>query len=68
MLATLRSIAHAVRGWPTPLVVALHTSGNLFDETGACLDLSAKGQLDAVGRQVVEFALERHGSLIQVGA
>jgi pimeloyl-ACP methyl ester carboxylesterase len=64
-LATLRSIAHALRGWPTPLGVALNTSINLFDETGACIDASAKAQLDAVGRQVVEFALQRRGLAIQ---
>jgi FMN reductase len=60
-LATLRSIAHALRGWPTPLGVALNTSSTLFDETGACVDGSAKAQLYAVGRQVVEFALQRRG-------
>lgn len=64
-LATLRSIAHALRGWLTPLGVALNTSINLFDETGACIDASAKAQLDAVGRQVVEFALQRRGLAIQ---
>lgn len=67
-LATLRSIAHALRGWPTPLGVALNTSSRLFDETGACLDPAAKGQLDAVGRQVVEFAWQRRGALLQGGA
>ena len=55
-LASLRAIAHALRGWPTPLGAMLNTSVKLFDETGACLDLSAKFQLQAVGRQVVQFA------------
>ena len=64
-LATLRSIAHALRGWPTPLGVALNTSSTLFDETGACVDGSAKAQLYAVGRQVVEFALQRRGLAMQ---
>jgi FMN reductase len=64
-LATLRSIAHSLRAWPTPLGVALNTSINLFDETGACIEASAKAQLDAVGRQVVEFALQRRGLAIQ---
>ena len=64
-LATLRSIAHALRGWPTPLGVALNTSVNLFDEAGGCIEASANSQLEAVGRQVVEFALQRRGLAIQ---
>ena len=39
--------------------------GTLFDETGACVDGSAKAQLYAVGRQVVEFALQRRGLAMQ---
>jgi FMN reductase len=65
-LATLRSIAHALRGWPTPLGVALNTSSTLFDDSGACLDASAKAKLHTVGRQVVEFALQRRNLAMQV--
>lgn len=54
-LTALRSIAHALRGWPTPLGAMLNTSGKMFDEHGNCLDLSAKFQLEAVGRQVMDF-------------
>jgi len=55
-LTALRGIAHALRGWPTPLGAMLNTSGKLFDEEGNCLDLTSKMQLETVGRQVVEFA------------
>jgi len=55
-LSTLRSIAHALRGWPTPLGAALNTSVRQFDESGACVELAAKAQLETVGRQVVSFA------------
>jgi FMN reductase len=55
-LAALRSIAHALRGWPTPLGAMLNTSARLFDADGVCLDLSANFQLETVGRQVVSFA------------
>jgi len=55
-LAALRAIAHALRGWPTPLAAALNTSSKLFDTDGGCLDLSSKFQLETVGRQVVDFA------------
>ncbi len=59
-LAALRSIAHSLRGWPTPLGAALNTSGDLFDDAGNCRDLSSKFQLETVGRQVVEFARMRN--------
>jgi FMN reductase len=59
-LAALRAIAHALRGWPTPLGAMLNTSSRLFDENGQCIDLSVKFQLETVGRQVVQFA-RMHG-------
>ena len=54
-LATMRSIVHALRGWPTPLGVAINTSGGVFKD-GRCTDTAASNQLDLVGRQVFEFA------------
>jgi FMN reductase len=54
-LATLRSIVHALRGWPTPLGAAINTSGRIFQD-GQCSDPAAANQLDLVGRQVTEFA------------
>jgi FMN reductase len=54
-LATLRSIVHALRGWPTPLGAAINSSGGIFRD-GVCTDEGAARQLDLVGRQVHEFA------------
>jgi FMN reductase len=54
-LATLRSIVHALRGWPTPLGAAINSSGGIF-RNGVCSDAGASNQLDLVGRQVAEFA------------
>lgn len=54
-LATLRSIVHALRGWPTPLGAAINSSGGIFRD-GDCTDAGAAGQLRLVGRQVFEFA------------
>jgi FMN reductase len=54
-LATLRSIVHALRGWPTPLGAAINSSGGIF-KGGACSDAGASAQLDLVGRQVLQFA------------
>jgi FMN reductase len=57
-LSTLRSIVHALRGWPTPLGAAINTSGEVFSG-GVCTDPKAAAQLDGVGRQVAEFAALR---------
>jgi FMN reductase len=54
-LATLRSIVHALRGWPTPLGAAIKAASGLFTAEG-CTDPAATAQLELVGRQVVEFA------------
>ncbi|MEW6121797.1 MAG: NADPH-dependent FMN reductase [Pseudomonadota bacterium] len=59
-LATLRSVAHALRGWPTPLGATLNTSTALFDPEGQCVDAAARFQLETVGRQVVQFSRMRH--------
>jgi len=55
-LAALRSIVHALRGWPTPFGATLNSSEKLFDDRGACVDQKVAAQLSLVGRQVVEFA------------
>ncbi|MGJ7534860.1 MULTISPECIES: NADPH-dependent FMN reductase [Variovorax] len=54
-LGALRSIVHALRGWPTPMGAAINTSEKVFHE-GACQNLAAANQLNLVGRQVAEFA------------
>jgi len=58
-ISALRSIAHALRAWPTPMAAALNTAEKLFDDTGSLVDAKARQQLDLVGRQVVEFAWMR---------
>ena len=55
-LAALRSIVHALRGWPTPFGAALNTALPIFDESGACSDPKILEQLTLVARQVVDFA------------
>lgn len=54
-LAALRSIVHALRGWPTPLGATINCSGGIF-KGASCSDAAAVGQLELVGKQVVEFA------------
>jgi len=54
-LATLRSITHALRGWPTPLGVTANSSQPLFDSDGVVADRGISGQLDILAQQVVAF-------------
>lgn len=62
-LVTMRSIAHALRAWPTPFGAAVNASGPIFDEKGNCLDPKVAEQLDIVGHQVMEFARWRKAGL-----
>jgi len=62
-LATLRSIVHALRGWPTPLGVMLNTSQKLFDTGGRCVDISTAGQLRILADEVVMMARARLGDV-----
>ena len=55
-LMALRSIIHALRGWPTPFGAALNTANDLFDGEGACRDDKDAWQLDTVAEQVMGFA------------
>lgn len=56
-MQTLRSIVHALRGWPTPMGATIRTFPGLFSVDGECLDDRAKVQLDLVGQQVVHGAI-----------
>jgi len=58
-LVALRSIVHALRGWPTPLGVGINSAMPVFCANGGCIDESVRFQLETVGRQVVEFAQMR---------
>jgi FMN reductase len=55
-LAALRSIVHALRGWPTPFGATLNTVESPFDAAGTCKDEKVATLLATVGRQVVQFA------------
>lgn len=57
-LNALRSVVHALRGWPTPLGSAINSSEVTFHEDG-CSDPRAEKILRLIGEQVVGFALAR---------
>jgi FMN reductase len=55
-LAALRSIVHALRGWPTPLGATINSALKPFDDDGALTDPRDAFQVETVARQVVDFA------------
>lgn len=55
-LGTLRSITHALRGWPTPMAVTVNSSQPVFCDEGNVIDAAVAQQLDIMARQVVKFA------------
>jgi len=55
-IAALRSIVHALRGWPTPFAAAINSQIVKFDEAGGATDPQVVDQLRMVGRQVARFA------------
>jgi FMN reductase len=55
-IAALRSIVHALRGWPTPFAAAINTQLTRFDDAGGANDPAVLEQLALVGRQVARFA------------
>ena len=58
-LTALRSIVHALRGWPTPMGVGINTTAKIFDAEGRCLDEGVAKQLEILATQVVDFARMR---------
>jgi len=58
-LNQLRTITHALRGWPTPLGGAVNSAEVKFDEVGGASDEKVVASLRLIGRQVYEFAAAR---------
>lgn len=54
-LVALRSVVHALRGWPTPLGVTLDSSEPLWNERGELVDPNARLRLTTLARQLVGF-------------
>lgn len=61
-LRTLREIAHALRGWPTPYGAAVNATQGAF-QGGACADPDVGAAVRRVGEQVAAFAVA-HGHLV----
>jgi FMN reductase len=65
-LTALRSIVHALRGWPTPLGAALNSSEVRFDDRGIPSDPVVGRTLRLIGEQVVQFALDHRSHQVEV--
>lgn len=61
-VAALRSIAHALRGWPTPFAATVNSAQTKLDAAGGCSDPAVIEQLRLVGRQVAAAALRDHAT------
>jgi FMN reductase len=55
-LLSMRSIVHALRGWPTPLGVTINSAEGGLGRDGAPPNEALSWQLQLLGRQVVQFA------------
>jgi FMN reductase len=58
-LATLRSIVHALRGWPTPMAVTVNSVQPVFADDGRVSDPVLLNQLNILAQQIVGFARMR---------
>jgi FMN reductase len=56
VLSAFRSIVHALRGWPTPMGVAINTLVERFDEEGAGVAEQVAKPMGIMVGQVMEFA------------
>jgi len=54
-LAALRAIAHALRGWPTPMGGMINSTLPVFDADGICVDAGIRFQLDMIADQMTGF-------------
>jgi FMN reductase len=60
-LNALRSVAHALRAWPTPFGAVFNSGSRPFAMDGTCQSAEVEQSLRLVAAQVVEFAQMRIG-------
>jgi FMN reductase len=58
-LAALRTVVHALRGWPTPLGIAVNSARPFLTEAGDVADPALSAQIDLLARQMLT-ALQPH--------
>lgn len=58
-LSALRGIVHAMRGWPTPIGIAINSvEQRPFDADGVLIDRTIAAAVAAQARQIMSFAIE----------
>jgi FMN reductase len=62
-LTALRSVVHALRGWPTPLGVAINSSEPVFAADGSIVDERISAQLQLLADQVGRAAVRHREAL-----
>lgn len=64
-LSALRSIVHAMRGWPTPVGIAINTVAQRpFDEHGVIVDETIASAVKAQATQIMRMALAPSASVL----
>lgn len=62
-LSALRGIVHAMRGWPTPIGIAVNSvEQRPFDAGGDLVDPGIADAVSAQARQIMSFAFEAHAA------
>lgn len=59
-LQQLRQVVHSLRGWPTPLGVAINDASGLIRTDASDSDETVVRQLQTMGEQVAEMAARLH--------
>lgn len=55
-LGTLRQVVHALRGWPTPVGLAINGTVTRFEADGSTPDETARQLIGTVADQLIDFA------------
>jgi FMN reductase len=55
-LVSVRSVVHALRGWPTPVGVGINSATSSFNAGGVCSDPAVAESLARLAEQVMDFA------------
>lgn len=62
-IVAMRTIIHALRGWPTPMAAGINSADRIFDDEGRCIDGNVRNQIEIVANQVFDFATMRRAHL-----
>lgn len=54
-MRALRDVIHALRGWPTPLGIALNVAGGLYIRDGALVDPQVQQNVRLITAQLLQF-------------